>query len=504
MIPAKRYNPLLMLFQLLNLIKNSIFFVVFLFVIKAGSESAFIKYGKVIFILAFVITFISIIIKWFTTKYAFDNKSFYLYKGVFSKSERSIPFSKIQNINRHTALFHRIFRVTSISFETGIKGEDAAVKFDVLSRIEADRMEAQLSNTVHVEISAIKESDANKEMLSCEEDDSKVSSNRVMHFKPTTKDTLKASFTSFSFLLLIPLIASLYFKINDIFHVEEEAKGVISGILSSWWIVFVIILVLVIASAAFGVVSTFLKYGKYEISSDFDRIYITKGVINESSFSISKEKVQALEIKQTILKRLFGLAEVKLTSAGSLGSGEDNHEINSLYPYLPIKRAYEIISEILPTYEVTQKMVRLPNKSLWVRLLWPSWIWILTTAVLYYFKPVVLNMEQAWWIISAILLVVIGIARLLDFYNTQYVLNDCFVQFKTGSLTTTLFISKREKVIEVKVSRNIIQKLLGLASIKTINRAKPVYHAGVEDVPQEVTNVFCKWYRGRSGEIKVE
>ncbi|USK55400.1 PH domain-containing protein [Cytobacillus solani] len=504
MIQAKRYNPLLMLFQLFNLIKNSIFFVVFLFVIKAGSDSAFIKYGKVIFILAFVITFISIIIKWFTTKYAFDNKSFYLYKGIFSKSERSIPFSKIQNINRHTALFHRIFRVTSISFETGIKGENASVKFEVVSRIEADRMEAHLSSTVHVDLPSIQESDANMETFPHEEDDSKVNSIRVLHFKLTKKDTLKASFTSFSFLLLIPLIASLYFKINDIFHVEEEAEGVISEILNSWWLVFGIIIFLVIASAAFGIVSTYLKYGKYEISSDFDRIYITKGVINETSFSISKEKVQAIEIKQSTLKRVFGLAEVKLTSAGGLGSEEDKHEINSLYPYLPIRRAYEIVSDILPTYEVTEKMDRLPKKSLWVRLLWPSWIWIITTAVLYYFKPAILNVEKAWWIISACLFVIIGVTRLLDFYNTRYVLNDRFVQFKKGSLTTTLFVSKREKVIEVRVSRNIIQKLLGLASIKTINRAKPVYHAGIEDVPQELANVFYKWYKGRKNEIKLE
>ena len=140
------------------------------------------------------------------------------------------------------------------------------------------RMEAQLSSTVHIDLPSIQESDANMETFPPEEDDSKVSSTRVMHFKPTKKDTLKASFTSFSFLLLIPLIASLYFKINDIFHVEEEAEGVISEIFSSWWLVFGIIIFLVVASAAFGIVSTFLKYGKYEISSDVDRIYITKGV----------------------------------------------------------------------------------------------------------------------------------------------------------------------------------------------------------------------------------
>ena len=109
----------------------------------------------------------------------------------------------------------------------------------------------------------------------------------------------------------------------------------------------------------------FLKYGNYQISSDHDRIYITKGLIDETAFSIAKEKVQAIEIKQSFMKRLLGLAEVKLTSAGGLSSGEDTLEINSLYPFLPVKRAYEMVSEILPSYEISQKMSPLPIKSFW-------------------------------------------------------------------------------------------------------------------------------------------
>jgi len=266
----------------------------------------------------------------------------------------------------------------------------------------------------------------------------------------------------------------------------------------------IIIIVLVIISATFGIVRTFLKYGKYQISSDHDRIYITKGVIEETTFSISKEKVQAIEIKQSLMKRLLGLAEVKLTSAGSLSSGEDTLEINSLYPFLPVKRAYKMVSEILPSYEVTTKMTRLPRKSLWVRLFKPSWIWIIATAVLFYFKPSILKVEQAWWILSAVLFILIAVSRLLDFCNTRYILNDQFIQFKTGSLTTSLFVTKRDKIIEVKVTRNIVQQMVGLASIGTINRAKPVHHAGVDDVPLELAASLYQWYMKRRNEIKVE
>jgi len=321
---------------------------------------------------------------------------------------------------------------------------------------------------------------------------------------PTKKDILKASFTSLSPLALIPLLLTVYSNVDEIFNLKDKTEGVFSHIIGSWWIITSLVIILVLVSVAFGMTRTFLKYGKYEISSDEDRIYINKGVINETAFSIAKEKVQAIEIEQSILKRLLGLAEVKLTSAGSLSLGEETLEINSLYPFLPVSRAYEIISEILPAYEVKHEMKRLPRKSLWIRLFTPSWIWIIATVALFYWKPAILGITQAWWIISAILLLMIVAARWLDFLHTKYILNDRFIQLQTGILTTSLFLSKRDKVIEVKVSQNIFQKWLGLASIETINRAKPVQHNGIKDVPVGFAENFYKWYMGRRNEIKVE
>ena len=351
---VKRYTPLLILFELYKLIKKSIFFVILLFVIKSDSQSNFVIYGRYIFCLVFGITLIVIMLKWFTHKYKLDDTSFHLYEGTFSKSERTIPFSKIQNVNRHTSLFHRIFKVTSISFETGMNGEDATVKFEVISQNEADQIEAHMTNAVRNEWTST--------ILLSKVDMENVNPKRTTHFKPTRKDILKASFTSQSFLVLIPLIVSFYFKIKDFFHVKEVAEGIFEELTRSWWLITIIIIVLGIASAVFGIVRTFFKYGKYEISSDQERIYITKGLIDEMAFSIAKEKVQAIEIKQSIMKRFLGLAEVKLTSAGNHNLEEGKLEINSLYPFLPIKRAYELISEILPSYEVTSKMTRLPQK----------------------------------------------------------------------------------------------------------------------------------------------
>ncbi|MFK9092686.1 PH domain-containing protein [Bacillus salipaludis] len=495
MMKAKRYHPLIMLFDGWGLLKNSFFVFIFLFVIKARSQSVFIIYGRILFFIVICAAVLYIILKWITHKYNLDDRSFHLYKGIFIKLEQTIPFSKIQNVNRHTSVLHRLFHVTSINFETGMSGEESAVAFKVVSKQEAARMEEHMA-------SAVIEDHVNQ--LSSEAAVDKVETNRTIHFRPEKKDVIKASFTSLSFLVFIPFLLSLYFKVDEIFDMDEKTEGIFSAIVGSWWIVTTIVIVLIIASVSFGIVRTFLKYGKYEISSDQERIYITKGVIDETAFSIAKEKVQAVQIKQSIMKRLLGLAEVKLTSAGSLSLGEETLEINSLYPFLPTNRAYEMITEILPAYEVTHEMKRLPKTSFWLGLFSLSWIWIIVTAVLFYFKPAILGVGQAWWIISAALLFVIVGLKWLDYLHSEYILNDHFIQLKRGSLTTSLFLSKRDKVIEVKVTRNLFQRWLGLASIVTANRAKPVQHNRITNVPVEFAASFYKWYLGRGKEIEIE
>ncbi|CRK85169.1 PH domain-containing protein [Neobacillus massiliamazoniensis] len=282
MTKSQRYHPLLLLFHLGKTIKNSFFAIVFLFVIKMGSKSAFTFYSRWTLLLILVIISISQIFKWFTHKYELDDRSFHLYEGIFRKSERTIPFAKIQNISRHTNLFHRIFKLTSISFETGMKGDDATVKFEVISQKEADRIEAHITRPKRDEStsSSISHDD---QILSSEMEIKNVDSERRIHFRPTIRDIFKASFTSLSFLVLIPFC----FKIIDKLHVEKEAEGIITSIVKSWWIAAMIISIFIVASVIFGMVRTFIKYGKYEISSDFERIYITKGVIDETAFSIS-------------------------------------------------------------------------------------------------------------------------------------------------------------------------------------------------------------------------
>ncbi|GJM74680.1 hypothetical protein HMSSN036_68960 [Paenibacillus macerans] len=81
---AKRYHPFVMLLGIWNLGKNAIYFFFFLFVLKAGSDAAWVKYGRLALLVLAGISLLSILWSWLTRRYQLDDTSFRLYQGVSS------------------------------------------------------------------------------------------------------------------------------------------------------------------------------------------------------------------------------------------------------------------------------------------------------------------------------------------------------------------------------------------------------------------------------------
>lgn len=491
----QRYHPLTIVFDFYEYLRAVAIFAFLLFVVNYGADSLAIRIGRWAFLVVSTLTLITLIIKWLINKFNASERSFHLKSGIFKRTERTIFYDKVQNVHRHKSFLHKIFRTTSITFETEASGGGSKVVFKVVTNKEADRMEALVKEAGSREV----------ETLAHEENslkDSTEDTERFIHFTPTRRDIVKASFTSLSFLFLIVIVPSFFSQINASFNVENLLEEWIFSRLTSVWIVSGFVTVLILISLAVGLIRTYLIYGKYEIASDKTRIYITKGVLNETSFSILKKRVQAIEITQSVMKRLLGLAEVKLVSAGDLG--DEEQEVSTLYPFLPLGRAYSIIEELLPNYKVSFQANRLPRISLVARLVKPYWIWVIITIILAYFKPEPFEFQNTWWVGSLGLFIFIIILRLIDYWNTRYVRTEQFIQLTYGAFIKTTYLTRRDKIVEVSVKRSKLQQLIGLASIGLINRAKPIRHESLADIPVQEAQLFYSWYAQRTKDIHLK
>lgn len=487
----QRYHPYTMLFDIFGFIKNIAIFAFMLFIVNYGSDSSFIRFGRWALLIITILTVITLIMKWLSNRYVADEQAFYIKSGIFSKTERTVYYEKVQNVQRQTSFLHKLFRMTSITFETAAGSSDSKVMFSVVTPNEADRLERLAKG---IAITTTCDNEEHQEHDKAEEIP------RTIHFFPTRRNLVKASFTSLSFLFLIVIIASLFSKLNALFDIEKLVEGWVLSVLTSGWFITAMIILLVAISLAVGMIRTFITYGKYEIASDEEHIYISKGILSESAFSILKKRVQAVEINQSFMKRLLGLAEVKLISAGSLG--DDDEEISTLYPFLPVDHAYRIIPELLDDYEVVRKANPLPRISLYVSLVRPYWIWLIATGLLAYFRPTPFGFHATWWIISSILLLILITYRVMNYWNTNYCMHGGFIQLTKGAFGKTTYITRRDKIIEVYVKRSKLQQLTGLATIGLVNRAKPVRHEILHDVSVQDADAFYTWYAKRTDFIR--
>ncbi|WP_407269960.1 PH domain-containing protein [Radiobacillus sp. PE A8.2] len=503
-----RYHPLTIVFRIYNLIKSSLLFVIILFVIQRNSEFWLYEYGRYAF-LAFVLwRLLYIVMAWFVETYEWKDRAFHLNKGIFVKHTSTIPFSKIQNVTRKKSVFHKIFGLTSLTFETAMDGEDDSIHFEVISKkqtnflqdlVQAGERNADRDDIGSAETGQLQETNDEEPIQ-----EPLRKTNRTVHFSPKRKDLWQASFTSLSFLALLPFVGGAYDYLQPFLPETDQVEGLFQGLLANSWLFFAMIVLAVIVAVIFGMVRTFIRYGKYEISSDTKYIYIDRGVLNESYFAIEKRKVQGLEINQTWVKRIFGLAEVKLISSSQPKIEDGAVNVNSLYPFLPLEKAYKLIEDLLPGYQLQVEMNRLPRKTLWIKLFRPSWLWILATIGLFYFKPKFLQLDQAWWILSIGLLCIIVVNRILDYLHTRYALSSDQVQWWRGGLTSRMFITKRKNVIEMSYSQTRLQKHFQIATINTVNRSNPPHIETINDIPLTYVLSIQDWYLKRREDVRIE
>ncbi|SER68190.1 putative membrane protein [Gracilibacillus ureilyticus] len=485
-----RYHPLTILYQLYQLIKNTFFLIIFLFVIRGQSEFWLFKYGRVLLAAVILLRTIYIFIEWFTKTYEVRERAFDLKEGIFTKVDRTIPFSKIQNIKRQKNFFHNMFGVTSVTFETAMDGEDDAVVFKVLTEAQADSL---------ISIAEAKEEEAGDIVSSIENQEDKT--DYMIHYRSSNRDLLKASFTSMSFLAIIPMISILYENLTPFLPFELVNKSVFQKVADNLWLLFVLIAVSIVLSVLIGIIRTYVKYGMFEIATSASHIFIKRGMMSTSYFSIKKSKVQAVVITQPLLKRILNMAEVKLISTANSNSDDKPQEINSLYPFLPYDEAMKLVVELLPTYELPSNMQRLPKQSLWLKLLMPSWPWIIATIALAYFRPTFLNVEQAWWILSTTLFFFVYINRIMDYMHTQFAISDRQLQFRNGGISTRLLLTKQQKVVEMEIIQTKVQQKLKVASVKTSIRATPLREEWFKDVPVAFAFQLNSWFQAGEKEL---
>ena len=281
-------------------------------------------------------------LSWRATTYTVTGNAFRLRQGVFQKNERTIPLDHVQSVDTVQGIIQRAFGVVEVRIETaggGANEPDASLSALDLEAAEALRREIEGSNRERSEDAA------GPTVLRC----------------LSRRELLIAGATSGQIGIALSLLA-VGSQFLDEFFSEDFVRGLVETFAPNWLMVVLIVLPAgTLLAWLLAIAGTVLAYSGFTLSREGDFLYIKRGLLERREATIPLARIQAVRISEGVLRQPFGLAALRVESAGY---GEDAGVSTTIFPLLPRHEVDEFLSVAAPEFAVDPALKPLPRRAL--------------------------------------------------------------------------------------------------------------------------------------------
>ena len=281
-------------------------------------------------------------LSWRATTYVVTDNSFRLKRGVFQKSERTIPLDHVQSVDTVQGVIQRAFGVFEVRIESagGGAGEPDA-SLSALDRAAAQSLRREIEGSQRQRV---------------EESEGPTVLRRL-----STGDLLIAGATSGQIGVAFSLLAvgSQFF---DDFLSDDFVRRLIDTLAPNWLMLLLIFVPVGLLLAWFlAIAGTVLAYADFTLSREGDFLYIKRGLLERREATIPLSRIQAIRVTEGVLRQPFGLAAVRVESAGY---GENAGVSTMLFPLLPHDEVQEFLAAATPEFAVNPALQKLPRRAL--------------------------------------------------------------------------------------------------------------------------------------------
>ena len=281
-------------------------------------------------------------LSWRATTYEVTGSTFRLRQGVFQKNERTIPLEHVQSVDTVQGIIQRVFGVVEVRIETaggGASEPDASLS--ALDRGAAETLRREIEGS-HRERS---DEDAGPTVLR----------------RLSRRELLIAGATSGQIGVALSLLA-VGSQFLDEFFSEDFVRRLVETFAPNW---LMVVLIVVPAGALLAwllaIAGTVLAYAGFTLSREGDFLYIKRGLVERREATIPLARIQAVRISEGVLRQPFGLAALRVESAGY---GEDAGISTTLFPLLPRDEVAELLTVAAPEFAVDPTLKPLPHRAL--------------------------------------------------------------------------------------------------------------------------------------------
>ncbi|QWG49317.1 hypothetical protein EXW28_05445 [Bacillus mycoides] len=469
----KRQHPITIL---LGIRISSLFPLIILVMFKPEEQVKpwYLFYLFILFII-FIMTIFSAI-KWYFKVYWVENNILHIKHGVFVKKESYLNKDRVQNISTSSNVIYQMLGLTKLNIEVAGGGSEPEVMLAGIKEDEAKELIALLNK---------KRSAASEEVPRAEE------SKTI--YQLTMKEILVASITSGRFGLVFSGLLLIYTEFNQ-FLPEWLINKVEAYVMDNG--VYELIIMAAILMAVSWVVSTAgyaLKYANFKIERTGNEIRIVQGLFDKKEFVLKLHRIQAITVKEGILRQPFGYCSVEVEVIQSIEAA--GNEV-MLHPFMKKKDVQQLLAYLQLPYEIEEEIVHLPKAAL-RRYVVMGWITSAVLAVPIAGASIYFKQHTALFVLIP-LFIVFTILAYARYKSGGYMIRDNQLVMVHRGLAKYTGIMRRRHVQVVGYNQSHFQKKdeLCTAAVSVAGHGYKVKHMRKEDALR-----IYNWYKEKGNTV---
>ena len=445
----RRGHPAAIVIEALRSLRELALPLIIAIVIGAGASAP--SRGLVLGLLGLAIGIVTGIARWWTTTWWLDESALRYRSGVFSPDETVIPRARISSLDTVQGPMQRLFGVVELRVQTPGGGKHAEIALRAVTRRDAELLRRALGHGAE---------------------------------RPEAVDArlrlglgalLVAALTSPQLGVLLPIAGALGAAGEDL--IEDVTPATFNGLpdtAGDWVVIVAAVLVLAWLLSFAGAL---VAFSGFEIIRDGDRLRIRTGLFARRAATLPLSRVQGVRIVEGVLREPFGLAALRVETAGYAGQAAVTQ---TLFPLVSRREAAAIIASFVPALAVAlEPLEPAPPRARRSYLTAPLLV-ALAAAV-----PIAAFLPRAWPAIP-VLLAVLGGAGELRFRAAGWRLEGDLVVLRARHIARTTLVATTRRLQEHGTRRTPLQRRRRLADVTVAvgsGRRARVRHldAGVAD-----------------------
>jgi putative membrane protein len=384
-------------------------------------------------------------LSWRATTYEIAGGAFRLRQGVVQKNERTIPLDHVQSVDTVQGIIQRLFNVVEVRIETAVGGaSEPDASLAALARADAEALRREIEGS-------------RREPAETEE----VAGPAIIR-RLETRDLFLAGATSGQIGVALSLLAVASQLLDEVLSDDLGRHLLETFAPRSVTTALLYVLILGLFAWLLAIAGTVLAYSGFTLSRDGDFLYIRRGLLERREATIPLARIQAVRVVEGLLRQPFGLASLRVESAGY---GEDAGVSTTLFPLLPRREIQDLLLVAAPEFAVDPPLKALPRRAL-RRYVFRSTVPVLVLLGAAGLFSVLAFDFVSWGLAALFLLVPAALYGWLRYRDAGWALEDDRLVVRSRLLTRATAIAPRRRLQSRATVRSPLQRRASLATFR--------------------------------------